>query len=426
LIFDQVESLKALGVNVHKYTGAVKSTLNAIMRDVRSGSCHLLYTTPETFNNNTEFQMEIEALYTNNQLRGFVVDEAHCVSSWGHDFRPDYLNMNMRELYPEAPIWAFTATATKLVRSDIIRTLSMTETRVFTNSFVKDNISYRIKEKEKDSWGYIASCVYNQIVNSGNAGNTGIVYCLSRKECEYISGILQDKGLKASHYHASIEADLKDKVQKQWLTGNVKIIVATIAFALGINKPDVRYVIHTSMPKCIETYYQQTGRAGRDDLPATCTMFYSRKDYDILKGFDEGPSLIEPSFAPVTNQQRLDAMYSLCENVKDCIKIQLSNYLGEYGVQTCNINGGQICMNCMKGPKQKEMVQPVVDAIYSLLPKEKETLIDLVFLSNYVKGSRVLNKLLNDGYLSCSVNNKDDISIEVIDVIKPKPSGFFL
>jgi bloom syndrome protein len=295
---------------------------------------------------------------------------------------------------------------------------------IFCTTFVKDNISYRIREKENDSWGYMATTVYNTIVSDGYTRSSGIVYCLSRKECEYMAKALQARGLSAEFYHAQIPLAQKETVQKGWRSGKILVIVATIAFALGINKPDVRYVIHTSMPTSIESYYQQTGRAGRDGLRCKCTMYYSDKDMETLGKMDSQPEFslgksIEVIKPPVTNEQRLDDMYNMCGNKVDCIKVQLSNYLGEYSVSSCSgRHKTELCSNCIywrpKGPSQLN-VDEEVKQIYSILPNTRITICD-----GRYKIYRVLNELLNQSYLNITVVGHDEIVTES----QPCPSSF--
>ncbi len=442
LIYDQVADLRAAGITAHSYCSTSKITLTDIFRDVHGGICNLLYTTPETFNKNASLQMHLRHLADHDQLRRFVIDEAHCMTVWGHDFRPEYLDLHMRQLYPEIPIVAFTATATKLVSADVISKLRLEEPLIFCTTFVKDNILYRIREKENDSWSHMGNIVHKTIVLDGYVGSSGIIYCLSRKECEYMANFLRVRGMSAEFYHAQIPLEQKERVQSGWREGKISVIVATIAFALGINKPNVRYVIHTSMPKSIESYYQQTGRAGRDGLKCKCTMYYSEKDMETLRKMDGNNSVSEQhtpdlgfslgnddtdtettsevhTVPPVTNEQWLCDMYNMCCNTVDCIKVQLSNYLGEYSVSNCAGRGrAELCCNCIRrgiqGAPRQVKVDPEVRRIYSLLPNKRS-----IICQNY-NTHRVLNELLNQSYLTITVQGRD----EIVTVDKPMPTGF--
>jgi len=436
LIYDQIADLTAVGITAHSYSSTSTVTLTDIFSDVHNGICNILYTTPETFNKNSSLQMHLHRLAEEDQLKRFVIDEAHVMTEWGHDFRPEYLDLHMRSLYPEIPIIAFTATATKLVSADIINKLQLEEPLIFCTTFIKDNILYRIREKEQDSWSYIGNSVYKTIISDGCANSSGIIYCLSRKECEYIANFLKLRGMSAEFYHAQIPIEQKERVQSNWRAGKVSVIVATIAFALGINKPNVRYVIHTSMPKSIESYYQQTGRAGRDGLKCKCTMYYSYKDLETLRkmdnivescisqdlGFSLGNEILQVQttvLPPVTNDSRLSDIYNMCCNTVDCIKIQLSNYLGEYSVSSCNgRNKAELCCNCTH--KSMMPYQLNVDCevrwIYSMLPNKRS-----IICKNYTT-YRILNELLNQSYLNIKVKGRD----EIVTVNNTQPIGFYI
>lgn len=416
LIFDQIEALKDQGILAHKLDSTTTIPLCTIIKDVREGRCKLLYTTPETFNNNSDLMMKLESLYEDGLFKGVVVDEAHCVSSWGHDFRPAYLNLQMRDYYPGIPITAFTATATLLVRYDIIENLQMIDPIISTTSFVKQNISYQIRLKEKDNWIYLANSVNKYIVSNNYQKKTGIIYCLSRKECEFIAKHLNGKGIRAAFYHAQIPTTQKEKVQRDWLANKTHVIVATIAFALGINKPDVRYIVHTSMPQSIESYYQQTGRAGRDGKLSKCVLYYSYKDKTVLEGFDRQNDL-KSGDAPVSNQSRIDRIYDLCQNEIDCIKIQLSNYLGEYNVSPCGktVTGqNNPCYNCRYPPRsQSYNVKTLVTLVTNTLtdkPQSQHALEKILSQSGKKQiAGRLINMLVNSGYLVSDISTGKEL-----------------
>lgn len=427
LIFDQMEALRGKNILVHRLDSTSNISIGQIISDVRKGDCKMLYTTPETFNTNSNLQMELDMLDEDGLLSGFVVDEAHCVSSWGHDFRPAYLNLKMRDYYPCVPIYAFTATATTAVQEDIIKNLGMVDPVIFTTSFVKPNISYKIRLKEKDNWIYISNSVSKYILSSNYQRASGIIYCLSRKECEYLAGVLVEKGIKADYYHANMVNSEKERVQRSWLDGNIHVIVATIAFALGINKSNVRYIIHTSMPQSIESYYQQTGRAGRDNKPSSCLMYYSHKDRSVLEGFDKSSSS-KSGIAPVSNEWRLDKMFNMCQNEVDCIKVQLSNYLNEYGVNTClqnktNNPAENICYNCQckNGVKQISIID-TVQTITKLLkqPMNRKKLDNLLPKTQELINSRIIDKLLNCRYLISKTIDGNEMLSVTNDCIPPK------
>jgi len=408
LIYDQIQDLQRKGIVAHKYDSTSEVSLQQIITDVENGSCNILYTTPETLTGNGELQLGMEALAEKGLLNRFVVDEAHCVSNWGHDFRPAYLELHMRQWFPQVPICAFTATATKLVCNDIIRSLGLRNPYMVRSSFIKENIQYRIREKENDSWSYIGNSVAKAIREMGYLNRTGIIYCLSRKECEYLSGVLNRKGISAGYYHALLSKEERNNIQQQWLDGEIKVIVATIAFALGINKPDVRYVIHTSMPKCIESYYQQTGRAGRDGKLCHCLLYYSDKDRDVLEKMTAENGL---ESGPVRNSDRIHDMFMLCRNSKDCIKMQLSNYLGEYLVrERCVREKEACCFVCLTGRTAVD----VSDHVRRILSCGEMELAEVRRCASALD-YRIVNHLLNDGYLTTDIVDTKELVYPVME-----------
>jgi bloom syndrome protein len=419
LMFDQVRDLKGRGILAHRYDSTTNISIEQIFDDVSNGKCSMLYTTPETLTSNGALQMHLETLDTKGKLARFVVDEAHCVSSWGHDFRASYLKLHMRKWHPTIPICAFTATATPVVSSDIIRNLDLKDPYVSRSSFIKTNIHYRIRQKEKDNWIYIGNSISKAIVELGYKTRSGIVYCLSRKECEYMANFLRNKGINAEHYHARIPIAEKNRVQSDWLDGKTHVIVATIAFALGINKADVRYIIHTSMPKSIESYYQQAGRAGRDDKPCHCIMYFSRKDRDVLMKMVSNDSTILDMIPPVRNTDRINDMFNLCNNTVDCIKMQMSNYLGEYMVRCkCSESESESkCGNCKsnKGQPKQDFSHVARTILNQYIPDGHSC--DLSDIKRAARPAeyRVLCHLLNDGYLTTEVIDGVELVSKVMD-----------
>ena len=408
LIFDQLKDLKDRGIVAYKYGGTATVPLETIVNEVEAGVCKIVYTTPETLTGNAGFMMALDGLYNAGKLLRFIIDEAHCVSNWGHDFRPSYLGLHLKSWFSRPngqciQICAFTATATKLVAADIIRNLELSDPYIVKSSFIKSNISYRIRHKDKDAWSYIASSVANTIDELGYIGKSGIVYCLGRQECEYMANALSKKGISADYYHAQIPQSTKDRVQTEWLNGKTKVIVATIAFALGINNPDVRFVIHTSMPKSIETYYQQTGRAGRDGLPSKCVMYYSEKDAEILRKMSSDLSTDKDLTPPVRNSDMIDDMYHLCVNSRDCIKLQMCNYLGEYLVRNrCTDTKCYVCVHADRHGHGNE--HELTDIANRLIDDyDGQLLSDVKRQANYLE-RRILARLLNDGYMITEIS----------------------
>ncbi len=268
LMKDQVDALTTAGIPAAALNSSQTDTeIRATLAAIASGTIKLLYIAPE------RLALERFAAYLKTlPVSLFAIDEAHCISEWGHDFRPDYRNLkNLRTLWPDVPIIALTATATTQVRDDIVSQLNLPKPNVFTSSFNRPNLSYEVRPK-KDSFNTILSllALYPE--------ESTIIYCFSRKDTETIADKLRSRGYQADCYHGGLSAEARKRHQDRFIRDEVHIMVATIAFGMGIDKPDVRLVIHHSLPKSIEGYYQETGRAGRDGLPARCVLLYSVAD----------------------------------------------------------------------------------------------------------------------------------------------------
>lgn len=268
LMKDQVDALKENGINAAFINSSLTQVeIAEIIQGVQSGAIKILYIAPERLS-----VPHFEELLHTLPIRLFAIDEAHCISEWGHDFRPDYRNLNkLRTTFPNIPIIALTATATQKVREDIVRQLNLPAPHIFTSSFNRENLSYKVLPK-KDSFNTILSLIEKYPKESV------IIYCFSRKDTEKIAEKLNARGLSAGTYHAGLTADKRRDNQDRFIRDDIHIMVATIAFGMGIDKPDVRLVIHHSLPKSIEGYYQETGRAGRDGLPSECVLLFSTAD----------------------------------------------------------------------------------------------------------------------------------------------------
>jgi ATP-dependent DNA helicase RecQ len=332
-----------------------KTEITKVKQDIQAGHTKLLYVAPESLTK----QENIDFL-TSVDISFFAIDEAHCISEWGHDFRPEY--RRLREIFEkisDVPIIALTATATPKVQYDIQKNLNMLDAIVFKSSFNRDNLYYEIRPKrdvEKEIIRYIR----------GKEGKSGIIYCLSRKKVEEIAELLVVNGIEALPYHAGLDATTRGKHQDMFLMEEVNIIVATIAFGMGIDKPDVRYVIHHDIPKSLESYYQETGRAGRDGGEGECIAFYSYKDIEKLEKFLQGKPVAEQEIG----RQLLSEIVSYAET-SVCRRKFILHYFGEtFNEKNCN----EYCDNC-KHPRErregKEYVSMLLKAITDMSEMHK-------------------------------------------------------
>jgi ATP-dependent DNA helicase RecQ len=332
LMHDQVAALGELGVRA-AYLNSTLSAAEAaaVERQVRAGELDLVYVAPERLLTDRCLQ-----LLESSELALFAIDEAHCVSQWGHDFRAEYLQLSvLHERFPDIPRIALTATADRQTRAEIQQRLQLQNARVFTASVDRPNIRYRVVEKLN------ARKQLLDFIRAEHAGESGIVYCLSRKKTEETAAFLDDHGITALAYHAGMSTAARTRAQQRFQREDGVVVVATIAFGMGIDKPDVRFVAHLDLPKSIEGYYQETGRAGRDGLPANAWMTYGLQDVVQLRQMIDG-SEADEAYKKV-QVAKLDAMLGFCET-SECRRMRLLAYFGETGTPCGN------CDTCLTPP----------------------------------------------------------------------------
>lgn len=391
-----------------------KSEIATVKKDVLSGKTKLLYVAPETLNkeDNIEFFSEFRISF-------FAIDEAHCISEWGHDFRPEYRRLRpIIDKLGSVPVMALTATATPKVQQDIQKNLGMLDAKLFKSSFNRENLYYEVRAKQN---------VIKEIIKyvKQNSGKSGIIYCLSRKKVEEIAEALKVNGIKAAPYHAGLDAKERAKTQDGFLMEDIHVIVATIAFGMGIDKPDVRYVIHHDIPKSLEGYYQETGRAGRDGGEGNCLTFYSYDDIIKLEKFMKDKPVNEQEIG----KQMLSETASFAET-SSCRRKFILHYFGEeFNDARCN----EMCDNC-RHPKQKFEAQDDLEMAIDCVSesKEKHKVKDIIniltgtltatgksykhdALDNWGKGvdhdkddkfwNAVLRQAIVNGYLSKDIEN---------------------
>ncbi len=367
LMKNQVDAMRNFseedGVAHFLNSSLTKLAIDAVKEDILSGKTKLLYVAPEslTKEENIEFLKQVKISF-------YAVDEAHCISEWGHDFRPEY--RRIRPIINEigaAPLITLTATATPKVQHDIQKNLGMLEATVFKSSFNRENLYYEVRNKNKDVDKEIIKFIKAQ------KDKSGIIYCLSRKKVEELAETLQVNGISALAYHAGMEGSVRTENQDKFLMEKVQVIVATIAFGMGIDKPDVRYVIHYDMPKSLEGYYQETGRGGRDGGEGQCIAFYAYKDLDKLRKFMQGKPIAEQE---IGNQLLLETQAYAESSI--CRRKLLLHYFGE---EYKNDNCGS-CDNCMEPKKTiegQELLVLILETIVSVREKFKaEHIVDIL------------------------------------------------
>ena len=397
LMKNQVDAIRGLSSNdnvAHVLNSSLtKKEIQQVKDDIREGHTKLLYVAPEslTKNENISFLKSIK-------LSFFAIDEAHCISEWGHDFRPEYRNLRMIiQRIGKSPIIALTATATEKVQEDIQKNLGMENAKLFKSSFNRENLFYEVRPKIN---------VNKEIIRliKQHPDKSGIVYCLSRKKVEEIAQILQVNGINALPYHAGLDANTRAKHQDAFLMEDCHVIVATIAFGMGIDKPDVRFVVHHDIPKSLESYYQETGRAGRDGGEGICVAFYSYKDIEKLEKFTQGKPIAEQEIS----KQLLLETVSFAETSM-CRRKYILHYFGEYYNETnCNV----LCDNC-KNPKKHHEGKNQVKLVLETIQESKEKF----------KAKEIVNILI--GKMTAMINDYNCNQLSVFGMGKNNDAAYW-
>ncbi|TFV93132.1 DNA helicase RecQ [Algoriphagus kandeliae] len=425
LMKNQVDQLNAIGVNAHFLNSTLtKSESNRVKSEVLAGKTKLLYVAPEslTKEDNIEFLKSAKISFV-------AIDEAHCISEWGHDFRPEYRKIKsiVAQIAPELPIIALTATATPKVQQDIQRNLHMESADLFKSSFNRTNLFYEVRAKVKNE-------TKKQLIKfiKSHKGKSGIIYCLSRKKVEEIADLLRVNQINAAPYHAGLEPSVRMKNQDDFLNEEVDVIVATIAFGMGIDKPDVRYVIHYDVPKSLEGYYQETGRAGRDGLEGHCLMFYRYEDIIKLDKFNKDKAVTERENAKILLQEM--AAYA---ETGVCRRKFILNYFGETLEEDCGY-----CDNCKRERETFEGMEPLQTVLEAVKQTHErfglDHLVNVILgetndyiesykhneLPVYGKGKGETSKIWTSVIRQALVMNFLEKDIENYGVIKITPKGF--
>ena len=469
LIHDQAFHLKRLGIPYGVLGNSNLDSTNEVYNDLFSGNprMRLVFLTPEKLGQSEKTKKMIQRLHSNGQVAQFVIDEAHCVSQWGHDFRKDYTSLYIfKRDFPDVPVLALTATATQRVVSDMISQLRLKRCLVFWQTFNRPNLRYEVRKKGKDSIDDILNIIWEYGFVNNSRVESGIVYCLSQKDCERVANELNrvspkidsdmfeqwkhkfPNGIKALPYHAGLTEEQRSNNQSKWSNDIVSIVCATVAFGMGIDKPDVRFVIHHSMPKSLECYYQESGRAGRDGHMSACVLFYQYNDARKLRNMlrESADKDNAPRDVLATNEASLNSMIAYCENPADCRRQLLLAHFGEtsFRREQCK----QTCDNCRTVAGTKYVMRDLshiacgaISAAYEMCGLSQSALEDVLRGSNAksitealkqcsaygcAKGSkkseveRVLRHLIVHGKLLEETTRQDNQWGTITGILKPE------
>lgn len=384
LMQDQVEHLlnKNIKASMFSSRGTAeqrRQTFNLFI----NGLLDLVYISPEMISASEQCKRAISRLYADGKLARIVVDEAHCVSNWGHDFRPDYKELKFfKREYPDIPMIALTATASEQVRMDIIHNLELKEPVFLKQSFNRTNLYYEVNKKTKNTIFEICDAVKSRFKNQ-----TGIIYCHSKKSCEQTSAQMQRNGIKCAYYHAGMEPDERLSVQKAWQADEIQVICATVAFGMGIDKPDVRFVYHFTVPRTLEGYYQETGRAGRDGKYSYCITYFSFRDIRTMQTMIQKDKNLDRENKE-KHLNKLQQVMAYCDNVTDCRrKLVLSYFNEDFDSKSCHKN----CDNCRNSAnvinEERDVTEPA-KKIVKLVESIQNERVTIIYCQDIFKGSR--------------------------------------
>ncbi|CAN3375785.1 ATP-dependent helicase Sgs1p [Diutina rugosa] len=384
LMQDQVAHLVAKKVRAGMVSSRAAPDANrATMREFRNALLDVVYLSPEMANKSAHCQSILDQLYQRRQLARVVIDEAHCLSSWGHDFRTDYQAMGaFKTKYPDVPVMALTATANERVRMDIIHHLKLKSPVTLKQSFNRTNLFYRIVPKTASFMTDLARYILSK------PNQTGIIYCSTKSLCESTAAKLREAGVPAAHYHAGMDPEQRSEVQRQWQHDECRVICATIAFGMGIDKPDVRWVVHLTLPRTLEGYYQETGRAGRDGRPSECILYYSFRDARSLQSVTQRDPQLSAQ-AKANHLEKLRQVVQYCQNETTCRRQLVLHYFNEqFDAKLCRGH----CDNCQRGSTGQALVATDVtkeaQSAVRLVRDLQTTKVTVIYCQDVFRGSK--------------------------------------